>query len=110
MGLLARHASRQAPDGLNLPAHRPAPPAPPQAAADAPKPAAPRPKPSDRVALLKKALAGETAAAQAAAAVAQAATMQRPLLDAATCAADLAAAEDEEDAVSALFELSASVC
>lgn len=60
------------------------------------------------MALLKKALAGETAAA-AQAAAAQAAQAQRPLLEAATCA-EMAAAEDEEDAVSALFELSASVC
>lgn len=58
---------------------------------------------SDHVALLKKALAGETAAA-AAAAVAAAAGMCPPL-DATGCGAPTA---EDEDAVSALFELSAS--
>lgn len=71
---------------------------PPQAGLDTSK-AGVRPKVSDRVALLKKALAGETAAAAQAAA--------RPLLDAAECCAPTA---EDEDAVSALFELSVSVC
>lgn len=85
----------------------------PQAAAEAVPHKGGRPKVSDRVALLKKALAGETAAAAAATtAVAGVLHMSRPAVPAVVCAADmdeLPSAEDE-DAVSALFELSASVC
>ena len=58
------------------------------------------------MALLKKALVAETAAATAGVAG------MRPLLDAAGAAAGSAGASPsaEEDAVSALFELSSSVC
>ncbi len=80
----------------------------PQAAAEAVPPKAGRPKVSDRVALLKKALAGETAAA-AAATTAGMLPVGRPAV---LCEADLdeAPSAEDEDAVSALFELSASVC
>lgn len=75
-----------------------------QAGADALPAKASRPKVSDRVALLKKALAGETAAA---AAVTTACTLPAVL-----CEPDMeeAPSAEDEDAVSALFELSASVC
>lgn len=64
---------------------------------------------SDRVALLKKALAGETAAAAAAAAAVAQPTLRPALLGVAADCEDPPSADDE-DAVSALFELSASVC
>lgn len=68
----------------------------PQAAVDAGK-AAGRGKVSDRVALLKKALAGETAAAH----------RHQPGAAGGACAG---ATTEDEDAVSALFQLSGSVC
>ena len=57
---------------------------------------------SERVALLKKALAGDVGANCGGA--------PATLRPAATCGLEAAAAGDEEDAVSALFELSSSLC
>jgi len=72
-----------------------------------------RSKVSDRVALLKKALAGETAAAHKVATAAAAAGMGgRPVLALAAVevATECAPTAEDEDAISALFELSSSVC
>lgn len=60
---------------------------------------------SDRVALLKKALAADAVAVNASSAAGMGS-----LLDAAGACAAAAPSAEDQDAVSALFELSTSVC